>query len=190
MRTLAIRVKSAAAASLFLLVSTPLVFSVSACGGTASTVCSLECECEHCNDIKEDFVCAQREAEHDIADGYGCVEQWDEWASCFEDRGVCDEKEVRYSTLQPGSCSADQDTGFPCATSNECAAFGADNCSNGTCRVRACADNGNPCQSDSDCSNGTDLCEVEQTRLRDCQREASDDPRYFSGGFDQGNPEG
>jgi hypothetical protein len=164
--------------------------AAASCGGTASTVCSLECECEHCNDIKEEFLCAEREAEHDIADGYGCVEQWDEWATCYEEKGTCDEDEVRYSTLSPGSCSGEQDTGFPCATSNECANFGADTCSNGTCRVRTCAgNNNNPCQSDSDCSDGTDRCEAELVRLRDCQLAASDDPRYVGGAIDNGQPE-
>ncbi len=169
-----------------------LTFTLAAtsCGGTASTVCDLVCECEHCNDIKEDFVCAEAQAQADVADAYGCAQEWEDWAACFEEKGTCDAEDVRYTTRVPGSCSGEMDTGFPCATSNDCNTFGADTCTNGTCKTRVCSGSNQPCQSSSDCSSGEDRCEVESERLFECQRAASDDPRFFSGGQAQPAPGG
>src|SRR5262245_17071641 len=90
--------------------------AVLSCASQASTICSVECDCEHCSDIEEEVVCRARERDAEVADGYGCLHKWEVWAACYKDKGTCHETEARYSTVTqtPGSCSGEESLGRPC----------------------------------------------------------------------------
>jgi hypothetical protein len=151
-----------------------------------SRICDLICECEHCNDIIEDYRCQAADASQDIAEVYGCDGEWEAYADCVENEGECNEEEARFSTRAAGSCSGTTDTGFTCMVDADCDQVGINGgtCgANMTCEVRACNDgSGIPCSSDAECTNGEDKCAVESEELARCMHEASDDPVYI--GFD------
>src|SRR5258706_4390639 len=90
--------------------------AVSACKSQATTICDLECDCEHCNDYESDIKCDQRTMEHDVADAYGCADKWDAWATCYEDNGSCNQDTANYSTVAQtsGSCTGLTDTKKAC----------------------------------------------------------------------------
>jgi hypothetical protein len=145
----------------------------------ADAVCALVCDCEHCSDAVEDVQCTLWNGNQEVAETYGCAEEWSEYAGCVESEGRCEEDDARYTTTEAGSCSGSADSGFPCGTSADCAAQGfTGGCEAGTCRYRTCsgADGGSFCQRDEDCPGARDLCEEEETRLEECIARESDDP--------------
>jgi hypothetical protein len=149
---------------------------VPACGGQAASICSVRCECEHCNDYEEDLICIGYETDLEVAEAYDCAAEWEAWATCFEEKGKCDEKEADYSTQADGSCSATQPIGFPCATQSDCDQVGNGyTCTAGECAQRVCAGNNPfPCDTNADCQGGEDRCADEQVDLGDCEAKASD----------------
>jgi hypothetical protein len=164
---------------LFIAVVVGALFS-STSGGCASqpqTLCSLECDCEHCNDLVEEATCADREKDLAVAEAYGCAEEWEAYATCYEEKGKCDEQKASYSTQAAGQCTGMLDTQFPCTTPDDCMQFGGDTvwtCVAATCRGKSCAVNNQfPCRQDSDCDGGADECGVEISNLFECQTAAS-----------------
>lgn len=149
------------------------------CGSQASTLCSLECDCEHCNDYEADVRCRSLETQQEIADTYECADQWSAWATCVEERGRCDEEEANFTTSAAGSCSGTEPIGASCATDNDCGGFGA-SCAAGMCVQRVCEGDGNSCQNDSDCP-GDNVCRDQQIALGECIDKAS---AHGGAGFD------
>jgi hypothetical protein len=155
----------------------------------ASQICSMVCECEHCNDIAEDARCEAISASQDVADVYDCAEEWTAYADCYETEGTCEEEEANYTTREPGSCSATSSSGITCMTNSDCLNLGYQgvSCENMECVYPSCAgdDTGQPCESDSDCQGGKDKCEEEGAKLNECIQGASDsETGFFYFGFD------
>ena len=157
--------------SLFFACAASLVVVAPGCGSTASNICGIECDCEHCSDLKEDEVCASRECDANVADAYGCLQEWEDWATCFEDKGTCDEKEARYSTTEEGhGACLDQDSGLDCTMDAAvCNSNPGWTCSGGTCKFKAC-ENGGMCTTSSDCptTGGKDKCSSQLEDLGKC----------------------
>jgi hypothetical protein len=172
------------------------VATMPSCTSMPTTLCDLECECEHCNDWEYDFECAQQEMGQEVAEAYDCTSEWDAWASCVEEQGECDEEAARFSTHALGSCSGTMDLGIPCTDDAECEQMGgySANCSGGSCQMKSCAGQDVPCQSNSDCPTGEDKCGTEEEALEECVDGASEVSLIFFGGGDQppqpGGPEG
>jgi len=164
---------------LFIAVVVGALFS-STTGGCASqpeTLCSLECDCEHCNDLVEEATCADREKDLKVAEAYGCDGEWEAYATCYEERGRCDEEKANYSTQAPGSCNGVLNAGFPCTTPVDCEQFGGDTvwtCVAALCVGKACAGNNMfPCRQDNDCEGGADECGLQASNLNECLTAAS-----------------
>jgi hypothetical protein len=154
-----------------------LSVAVASCS-QADAICSLECDCQHCNDVAEDLQCLQREAEADKADAYGCLDEWETWATCYEDKGECDEKAASFSTQtrSRGTCTAEIDLGVDCPTGNECDGLGQNAyCEAGGCKQKSCTGSGSPCQNDSDCPEtfGDDKCAKQKGSVDECITKAS-----------------
>lgn len=148
---------------------------VAGCGGQASSVCSLICDCEHCNDYEEDLTCIQVETSLSVAEAYDCAQEWEDYASCVEEKGKCDEKEADFSTRADGSCSATQPIGFPCMVQADCDQVQTGlTCTGGECAQRVCAGDPYPCDTNADCPGGPDRCEDEAVDLGECESKASD----------------
>ena len=143
------------------------------CGSRAGAVCSLVCDCEHCNDYEEEVSCTLYQTQADVADAYGCADQWDAWAACVEEKGTCDDKEANFSTATPGRCNAFEPTTTACMTAADCVSVDFDlTCEAGMCARRVCSGGGQGCQNDGDCS-GDDLCDAEDDALDKCIDDAS-----------------
>lgn len=143
------------------------------CGSRAGAVCSLVCECEHCNNYEEETSCTLYQTQADVADAYGCADQWDAWAACVEEKGTCDAKEANFTTAKPGQCNAFQPTGATCATQADCDMIDSElSCEAGFCAQRVCSGGGGSCENDGDC-NGDDLCNAEDDALDKCIDAAS-----------------
>ena len=149
-----------------------------ACGGLPATLCDLVCECEHCNDVEEDVTCEGYATQQDVAEIYDCLQEWEDWATCVEEKGTCNEDEADFSTRKQGSCTgAPQDTGIPCANNGECTQGFGDGfyCSGGTCQARTCAGDSNQfCATSDECPDGEDRCDSEAADLAECIDDASD----------------
>jgi hypothetical protein len=169
----------------FVLLAAPIAM-VPACS-QPSRICSLMCECEHCNDIIDDYSCERVSASQEIAEIYACDGEWTSYADCYENKGACDETEARFSTREPGSCSGTADSGFACADNTECLQLGITGarCEGGSCVYTSCAGqaNGQPCQSNSDCPGGNDQCQAELDALNACLVAAADDDAYINADF-------
>lgn len=150
-----------------------------------SRICDLVCECEHCNDLAEDYGCEQVSASKEIAEIYECLDEWTAYADCFEEKGTCDEEEANFTTREQGSCSATASSGLPCADNSDCLTVGIDGarCEGMVCVYTACAGDqvGQPCSSNSECPGGADRCEEEGGKYAACVAEASENPNYFLG---------
>jgi len=161
-------------ATAFLAVS---MLSVAAlgCGGPGAELSGLICDCEHCNDWEEEDTLDSLNTAADVADAYGCPDDWDAYMTCQVDKGRCDETDANWTVNGPGSCSSTMDLGTPCMTDADCTGGpGNSTCSvTMTCVRPACVGNGNPCDTDADCP-GTDLCQTEQDRVNDCIVKGSD----------------
>jgi hypothetical protein len=145
------------------------------CGSKASSVCSQICDCEHCNDYDEANTCSGLNTEASVAKDYGCTSQFTDYLQCILDKGTCDETAARYTTHQKGSCSASIDTHFPCKQTTDCLG-NAGTCTGGTCHTTSCTGSGQPCQTDSDCISGKDLCADQVIAVQKCADAASNDP--------------
>lgn len=169
----------------------PLALTPS-CGGRAERVCDVACDCEHCSDLAKDYRCELAHTAQDVAEVYGCEEEWDEYAECYEKQGECNVEDASYSTQQPGSCSGTVDSMMPCMVDADCNGIPGATCAT-TCQYRACAGNQSPCNSDNDCGGGIDRCEEQGRRLNACVDLGSDDPYasfiFFFGGETQ-QPQG
>lgn len=154
---------------------TPVLLLLPACDSLQTTLCDLQCECEHCNDLDHDLLCERLDWMRDVSASYDCEEQWEDWGGCVESEGTCDEVAARFSTEQPGSCSVQEDSGFPCDSSADCSSMGPTYaCDQGTCWTSACAGTNDPCTHDSDCPTAQDRCEVQRAVLSTCLTAASD----------------
>jgi hypothetical protein len=144
------------------------------CGGPASELSNLICDCEHCNDWDEEETLDGFKTEQDIADAYGCSDQWDDYMNCQIDEGRCDETQSNWTSNGPGSCSSTLDLGTPCMTSADCnGGPGTQTCSAMmTCVTTACAGGGGPCDTNADCP-GSDPCQSKQDRLSECVQKGS-----------------
>ncbi|MBI4704023.1 MAG: hypothetical protein HY744_23185 [Deltaproteobacteria bacterium] len=149
-----------------------LASALVACGSLATTICELECDCEHCNDIKEELECTDREAEMEKADIYGCLDQWEAWASCVENNGECNEQKADWSTRGPGKCATGP-VGMSCTTGADCAGYPGSTCDGTQCVSQQCADMGMPCDSDDDCPGGEDRCADEIKSYGECMDKAT-----------------
>jgi hypothetical protein len=152
-----------------------LVSFVPGCGGQPGTICSLVCDCEHCNDYEEELTCIQLETSLEVAEAYDCAAEWEALYTCVEEKGKCDEKEANFSTQSEGSCSATQPVGFPCVAQTDCDVIGSGyTCTAGECSQRVCAGaNPFPCDTNDDCQGGEDRCGDEQVDLGECEADAS-----------------
>ena len=97
-------------ATAFLAVSM-LSIAAFGCGGPAGELTDIICTCEHCNDWDEDETLAGFNTASDIADAYGCSDDWDTYMTCQIDEGRCDETEADWSVREPGSCTSTMDLG-------------------------------------------------------------------------------
>lgn len=142
-----------------------------------SRICDLICECEHCNDIVEELRCEAASASQEVAEIYGCLDEWTAYADCFENEGTCIEDEANYTTREDGSCSEVYDSGLNCTDNSDCLQLGGiigARCEGMTCVYDSCADsNGQPCISNSECPGGEDKCGEELEKLAECENEAS-----------------
>jgi hypothetical protein len=147
------------------------------CGGPEAELASLVCDCEHCNDWREEEVYDGLQTGADVADLYGCIEDWDVYVQCQIDEGRCEEDNANWTLQGPGSCTASLDLMMPCMTDAECAMLGgpgAKTCSvTMTCVTTACVGSNNPCDANSDCP-GADQCQSQQDRFNDCINKGSD----------------
>jgi hypothetical protein len=144
------------------------------CGSRAATLCALSCECEHCNDYAEDANCTLYETQENVSAAYNCSAQWDIWATCVEEKGICQEKEANFTTAATGSCSAFQSVGVPCMVDADCAMIDSDySCDAGMCAERVCVGGGGSCRDDNDCT-GEDLCRNQEDALEKCIDDASE----------------
>lgn len=152
-----------------------------------SRICDLVCECEHCNDLSEDYLCERVSASQDIAAIYECDAEWSAYADCVEDKGTCDEDGANFTTRETGSCSNTANSGLSCTGDSDCVNTGIPGarCENMSCVYTACNDgNGQPCSTDSDCPGGEDKCMSEAEKLSECITAASDDPSFVFFNFD------
>lgn len=190
-----------ALATAFVLAGLLGLSSTTSCKSQAATLCDLVCDCRHCSDLDRDLTCAGYGAQQDVANAYGCESQWENWASCFEDNGECNEETATFSTQGTGSCSGQRDLGIACTDNTQCTGPGQPTCQSGTCVARVCAGETNTgmmcmtnadcpipgsvcrgtcflqggafCQSDSDCPQIEDRCGEQAASLAQCQRDAS-----------------
>jgi hypothetical protein len=139
------------------------------CGGPEADLSGLICDCEHCNDWEEEDTYNGLSTSADVADLYGCIDDWDAYVACQLDKGRCNETDANWTVNGPGSFSATMDLGTPCMADADCTMGpGTQTCSvTMTCVTTACVGGGGPCDTNADCP-GTDLCQVEQDRVNDC----------------------
>lgn len=165
------------ASSLMTLFALTLSCATFSCASTADNLCAMQCDCEHCNDYAEDTVCILAQLQQDTAENYGCDAAYDAWAVCVEEKGICDEKEARFSTRETSTCSGSQMTGQTCMNNGDCNGFAA-TCVGGNCVVSTCSGSNDPCQDNFDCQ-GNDLCNEASQALNECVANASDKPSGF-----------
>lgn len=150
-------------------------------------LCSAVCDCEHCNDYREEIYCAQLDSNADIAAEYGCDEKWSDYVDCVLEKGECKEKEANFSTEEPGTCGAAQNVGASCMSNADCAPWDGATCNSGQCVQRTCSgSSGYPCQTNDDCPGGQDRCQEKLTALYECQSDASEHGGVT--GVNPGNP--
>ena len=155
-----------------------------ACSGQPGTLCDLQCECEHCNDVEEDVTCEAYATQRDVSEIYDCLAEWEDWANCVEEKGTCNEDEASFSTHEQGSCTGPaQASGSPCANNDECTQSWGDAfyCSGGTCQARTCTGDqgGYTCATSDECPDGEDRCGDEAADLAECIDDASDMGQTF-----------
>jgi hypothetical protein len=157
----------------------PLALLASAACSTADDLCTLVCDCEHCNDWEEEAVCGQIALSQDVASTYECDAAWDAWAECFENNGECYDDAAAFSTSEIGMCNIHVDVLIACSTDAECRQEASHYfCSNGTCVYKACSNSPAQepiaCASHHDCPAGEDRCGQEALTLYECEQKAAD----------------
>jgi hypothetical protein len=157
------------------------------CGGLGGELTTLVCECEHCDDWREDKLIASLDASREVAAIYECDVEWESLVQCEIDEGTCDDEEARWSVSEPGSCSSSMDLGTMCTSDAQCSIIPNATCSTTTmtCQQRVCAGGGSTCSKDSDCTAGEYKCADELKDLVECEDDAADDKSYI--GFGAGD---
>lgn len=164
----------------------PLSLAAAGCGGIGGQLTDLVCECEHCDDWKEEKLIATLGASQEVAAIYGCDIEWESLVQCEIDEGTCEDEEARWSVSEPGECSETMNLGTPCTTDAQCIAPGSTcNTVMGMCQQKSCSGGGPPCSKDSDCSAGEYKCADELKDLVECEDDAADDKSYI--GFGAGD---
>lgn len=110
-------------------------------------LCDRQCDCRHCNDIERDNLCATYEAKREVAEAYECDSEWEELATCTEERGTCSELHLAFFTQRLGACVGG-----------------------------LCEESMGQCEQDSDCPLGDDLCSGQAERLASCELGATAHP--------------
>jgi hypothetical protein len=150
------------------------------CGGLDGELITLICDCEHCDDWREEKLIAASDAAREVASIYGCDAEWESLVQCNIDEGTCDDEEARWSVSEPGSCSETTNLGTPCTSNTQCIAPGSTcNTVMGMCQQKSCSGGGGACSKDSDCSAGEYKCADEQKDLLECEDDAADDKSYI-----------
>src|SRR5689334_142122 len=120
---------------------------------SAQTTCDIVCDCQHCGDFAEDTTCFLYKVQEASADSYGCLGKWDEYMSCVQEKGTCNEKEARFTTKKNGTCSDTQDLGLTCMATADCDVIGFPDpvtCVNNMCTYKVCSGGSdNNCTSDA-----------------------------------------
>jgi len=137
-----------------------------------SKVCSLICDCTHCNDYANDVLCDELSTESDVASAYGCDTEWGDWLTCIQDQGSCNDTTATFEVTAPGSCTGTTSTGVACPTGT-CPTTGW-TCVSGQCMMRTCQGSAQTCTMDSECTGGVSYCDHESQKLNDCLDHASD----------------
>ncbi len=157
------------------------------CGGLGGQLTDAVCECEHCDDWREDKLIALYDTSLEIATTYGCEAEWETLVQCELDEGTCDEEKARWSVSEPGKCNSSLNLMVPCMTDADCGTVQqGSTCSptTMTCTHKACSGGGPTCDSDNDCSAGEYLCLDELQELVECEDDAADDNSYIGVGAD------
>ena len=81
------------------------------CTGQEGKYCSQLCECEICDDLREEGCIIQMQALEDAADAYECDSEYDDFISCLVDDGDCDEDVNNYKV---DDCVDEQTDLFEC----------------------------------------------------------------------------
>lgn len=66
------------------------------CTGLAGELTSAVCDCEHCDDWREDELYATLATSKDVASDYGCDIEWEDLMSCQLERGECDDTDAAF----------------------------------------------------------------------------------------------
>jgi hypothetical protein len=158
--------------------------AVAGCGGLGGQLTDAVCQCEHCDDWREDKLIALHDTTRAIATTYGCEAEWESLVQCEIDEGTCDEEKARWSVSEPGKCNASMNLMVTCVTDLDCAALQGATCSAATktCTQKICSGGGPTCDSDSDCTAGEYLCLDELQELVECEDDAADDKSYIGFG--------
>ncbi|NUQ71948.1 MAG: hypothetical protein HUU21_00015 [Polyangiaceae bacterium] len=164
----------------------PLSLAVAGCGGIGGELTDLMCECEHCDDWREDKIIASLDASQEVASIYGCDVEWESVVQCEIDEGSCDDDEARWSVSEPGKCSGTMNLGTTCASDAECSIVPGATCNlmTMTCQQKTCSGDGSPCTDDNDCDAGEYLCADELQELVECEEDAADNDKYIGFGVD------
>lgn len=154
------RITAAAAATL-----------LTACGSMNADLVEGVCECEHCDDWREQELLAALDSQAGVADAYGCDADFEALVQCQIDEGQCDDTEAKWNLSKPDKCG----TAVPCTMDADCAMIGSTCGISGKCNSMVC--DGDPtkgCTTDKDCPGGKGRCDTEQTDLNDCIHDASE----------------
>jgi hypothetical protein len=162
----------------------PLSLAALGCGGLGGQLTDLVCECEHCDDWREDKLIALYDASLEVATAYGCEAEWEGLVQCEIDEGTCDDEEARWSVSEPGKCNGSMDLMIPCTTNAQCSITPNATCNTVTmtCQQKVCSGGGGTCSKDSDCSAGEYKCVDELADLVECEDDAADDKSYIGFG--------
>lgn len=158
--------------------------AVAGCGGLGGQLTEAVCQCEHCDDWREEKLVALYDTTLEIATTYGCEAEWESLTQCELDEGTCDEEKARWSVSEPGKCNGVMNLMISCVTNAECASVPGSTCSatTMTCTQKACSGGGPACDTDSDCTAGEYLCLDELQDLVECEDDAADDKSYIGVG--------
>lgn len=165
----------------------PLSLAAAGCGGLGGELTDLICECEHCDDWREDKLIASLDASLEVATIYQCDVEWESLVQCEIDEGECDDEEARWSVSEPGSCSSSMDLGTTCASDADCSIIPNATCNltSMTCQQKVCAGGGGgSCATDADCPTGEFKCADELQDLVECEDDSADNKKYIGFGID------
>lgn len=164
----------------------PLSLAAAGCGGLGGELTDLICECEACDDWREDKLLALYASSQEVASIYECDAEWEELIQCEIDEGTCNDDDARWTVSEPGSCSSSIDLPSPCTSDADCSITPNSTCNAATmmCQQKVCSGGGNTCSSDDDCTTGEYKCSDELIDLVECEDDAADDKSYVGFGGD------